>query len=542
MNSTTFLSGIAIIAFILYKYSRRFPFHNIPGPKSNSFWLGHLCELFQFPTAVTELQWQETYGGVVRFKVSFGSEQLMITDPKALQHIFQTTDYRWRKSRTRREISRLTSGRGLAWSDGDAHKRQRKIMLPGFSAPEAKNLLPFFLSCASMLCSRWGDIISTSSERSQVFNIPEWTARAALDAIGQAAFDYDFGATGGQGNELGRLYQNLMAKSFSIPSKAGLLMLEVFEYIPTRVMEWMDNHNPRFAPLHRVAQVATTTSRNLVAMKSNALLESRNKKDVMSVLVKANLDVSQNPSARLTEEELLSSMRLLIFAGHETSANTLSWMFYELTCNMNLQSRLREEIRSTERKVMGRGDAEISMQDLESMPLLNAVVKETLRFHPVSPYMFRTSIEDDVLPLSKPITTTTGEVLHELPIPKGTKVFTSISAYNRNTDVFGDDASVFNPDRWLEPGHVKTGVSFGVYANIATFSAGIRSCIGWRFAVLELQAFLYEMLRNFEFTATPQVHNVRRVTAFVMIPSIEGELEKGSQMPLKVAFAPREED
>ncbi len=61
---------------------------------------------------------------------------------------------------------------------------------------------------------------------------------------------------------------------------------------------------------------------------------------------------------------------------------------------------------------------------------MNAL-KETFRYHPVVYNIFRYASQDDVLPLSTPITTTSGKVLHELPIPKGTQVIASIAAYNR---------------------------------------------------------------------------------------------------------------
>ncbi|KAJ3892341.1 cytochrome P450 [Lentinula edodes] len=566
--------GFIIGAYIIYNVNKRSPFWNIPGPRSHSFILGHICELFQNQVGLTDFEWQETYGNVVRFKASFGSDYLMISDPKALQRVFQTSGYRWRKTPQRREFSRLTSGKGLAWADGmdntplpylclktlagDVHKRQRKIMLPGFSAPEAKNFFPFFSSCAAMLCSRWTDIISASSEQYQVFNVSEWMSRAALDAIGQglmnfrslrllpytlssAAFDYDFGATKDQDTELSKLYQGLMAKTFGAPSKTALLLLELFQYVPTSVMEFVNNHNPRFSSLHRVAHVAEATARHLVDTKSDLLSEGKNKKDIMSLLVKANQDAALHPKARLSEEELLAQMRVLLFAGHETSSTMLSFALFELVRNPELQSRIRKEIRSVEKNIEERGDTEFTAQDLESMPLLGATVKETLRFHPVAMHLFRVAVEDDILPLSKPIITTTGEILHELVVPKGTRIVGSVPAYNRNKDVFGDDSFEFNPDRWLE-GHVNNDVSLGVYANLATFSAGIRSCIGWRFAVLELQAFLVELIRNFEFEATPALERIRREAAFVMTPTIEGELGKGSQMPLKVAFSARDNE
>ncbi|KAE9402806.1 cytochrome P450 [Gymnopus androsaceus JB14] len=545
MDPPTYFIGITIAAcvYVLYKVTESSVLDNIPGPSSTSFLLGNLGELMQNQAGLTEFSWQETYGDVVKFKASFGINRFLISDPKALQHILQTSGYRWVKFQERKEFSRMTSGRGLLWADEDAHKRQRKVMLPGFGTPEAKNFLPLFLSCAASMSQRWSDIISSEKDQSHVFNIPEWASRATLDAIGQAAFDYNFGATDDHENELGKAYQNMFVNAFGSPSKTSLVMLELLQFLPLSLMEFLNDNNPsrRMAGIRKVTKVANGIAKELVSTKSEALLEGKGKKDIMSLLVKAN--AGENPKGQLSEDELISQMRVLILAGHETTSNTLAWLLYELVRNPELQRKLRAEIRAAEKVASLRGESELKIQDLEGMPLLGATIRETLRFHPVALHLFRTAKEDDVLPLSTPITTTHGEVLTEIPMPKGSRVVLSISAYNRNKKLFGEDAHVFNPYRWLEAGHVKKGnVSLGPFANLATFSGGNRSCIGWRFALIELQAFAVELLSNFEFSATSKTEKIRREAALAMVPTIEGEVENGAQLPLRVAFAPKGEE
>ncbi|KAJ3817458.1 cytochrome P450 [Lentinula raphanica] len=530
---------VSAIVYTCYKATRRSVLAKIPGPASKSIVLGNMGELMQNQAGLTEISWQKTYGNVVRFKAPFGMDRLLVSDPKALQHILMTSGYRWRKYEERKELSRITSGKGLLWADGNTHKRQRKVMLPGFGTPEAKNFLPLFFSCAATITRRWSDILQTTEDQSCVFNFPEWVSRATLDAIGQAAFDYNFGATDDHENELGKAYQNMLLNTFGSPSAGALISLELFQLLPISLVEFINDHNPlsRFKSVHRVTKVANAVAKELVSAKYNALLEDKSKHDIMSLLVKAN--AGENPKARLTEAEMISQMRVLLLAGHETTANTLSWLFYELVRDLDLQNKLREEIRAAEKVAAARGDSELTIVDLEKMQLLGATVKELLRYHPVAIHMFRRADEDDVLPLSTPVTTTTGEILTELPVPKGTRTIISITAYNRNKQLFGEDAHVFNPYRWLEPDHVKKGISLGPFANLATFSGGIRSCIGWRFAVIEMQAFIVELLSNFEFSATPQIDKIRREAALVMVPTIEGEVEKGSQLPLRVTFAPK---
>ncbi|OJA18405.1 hypothetical protein AZE42_06397 [Rhizopogon vesiculosus] len=101
------------------------------------------------------------------------------------------------------------------------------------------------------------------------------------------------------------------------------------------------------------------------------------------------------------------------------------------------------------------------------MPYTAAVMKENLRFCPVGYHIYRYASQADVLPLSQPITTRFGAVIHELPVPKGTRIVASIAAYNRNKDLWGEDAHEFNPERWLNgTAKEKKTTPLGVYSNL----------------------------------------------------------------------------
>jgi cytochrome P450 len=138
-----------------------------------------------------------------------------------------------------------------------------------------------------------------------------------------------------------------------------------------------------------------------------------------------------------------------MIAGHETTANSLSWALFELTRHPEIQNKLRAEIRE---KIAEKDHSVFSGNDYENMPYLTAVVKvnrtflslhltwvsfsyltaqETLRLWPVAYILYREAAADDVLPLSKSITLTNGKVVNELPIPKGQKIIASVIEYNR---------------------------------------------------------------------------------------------------------------
>ncbi|KAF9014739.1 cytochrome P450 [Hymenopellis radicata] len=131
--------------------------------------------------------------------------------------------------------------------------------------------------------------------------------------------------------------------------------------------------------------------------------------------VQANLN--EKTGKGLTKEEMLSSMQTVMGAGHETTANSLSWTLYELAKHPEVA-----------RGNLGGRKGARSADDQSSGILIDAV-QEILRLHPVSYYGNREVAKDDVLPLSKR-TTTDGRTIQEVAVPKGTSVYISLAEYN----------------------------------------------------------------------------------------------------------------
>ncbi|KAF4621387.1 hypothetical protein D9613_000522 [Agrocybe pediades] len=529
--------SLATVVYLIYRRKTRISVSYVPGPEPESFVLGNLPEIFQSQAGVPDFKYQRLYGDVVRVKGAFGEDRLLISDPKALQYIFHTSGYGFLKWPERTEISRILMGRGLLWADADIHKRQRKVMLPGFGAPESRSFVPIFRRVGSELTAQWTDILASSPDQTSVFNVASWLSRATMDSIGEAAFDYQFGALRNTDNEFMKAYFGLMSDTLGSPPKSAIFMQTIF---PVWVLQLMSQFSQARNLVHarHTANLANEVTRELVKSKADALLQGKGNKDILSLLVKAN--ASEKSSTRLTDEEMLAQMRTILLAGHETSATTLCWVLLELARNPDVQKKLRDEIRTTEHAIHARGDDDFTAADLDNMPYLSAVIKESMRFHPALYQNYRQAAHDDVLPLSKPIKTLDDREINTLPIPKGMKIILSIAAYNRNTEIFGEDAHVYNPDRWLRDNGDKKGPTLGVYGNLLTFSGGVRACIGWRFAVYEVLALTVEIINNFELSLSPDIARLRREACLVMLPTLEGEQLKGENLPLRVTIAARD--
>ena len=90
-----------------------------------------------------------------------------------------------------------------------------------------------------------------------------------------------------------------------------------------------------------------------------------------------------------------------LVAGHETTATATTWAIYQLTQDLSIQSRLREELRALD-------DVSPSLDELNALPYLDMFVKEVLRFYAPVPWTARVATRDDVVPLARPYTDTKG--------------------------------------------------------------------------------------------------------------------------------------
>ncbi|KAK0438180.1 cytochrome P450 [Desarmillaria tabescens] len=448
-------------AFLRFK-GRRSIVWKIRGPPSPSALLGHE-HLLRSRQHVGDLEteWYQQYGAVYRTKGCFGHDVLSVADPKALQYIFHSSGYRFPKTGDTDRINGAAMGRGLATVKGEIHQRQRKILGPAFTASQLRLFLTVFQASAMKLTEQ----INQRVEDGRVLNMLEWTSKAALDILGITSFRYEFNSlTGGQ-TELMAAVNNLFGESMMWPTTVELLYTALWRILPGWLLvplEWIPSRATM--RLSHFRNVATKVSRPVFEKQ---LREVENdihpaEKDIVNVLAMSHLN--DDARKKMDDAEIDSQLATFVLAGHDTTANTMAWLLYELSLHPEDQARIREEISQTKSKTSGA----LTSSDYDSMVWLNACIKEALRFHPLGHTLYRQPAQDDVLPLSEPITTSDGQVYSHIPIRKGQAILASIYTYNRLPSVWGEDADEWNPRRFLDGRDVKQ-TSLGVYANLLTF-------------------------------------------------------------------------
>ncbi|KAI6017137.1 cytochrome P450, partial [Pisolithus marmoratus] len=465
--------------------------------------------------------WAKEYGVAYEVPTTLGGKKIVLTDPRALAHHYARESWVYVQTKLARSFLEHTFGRGILWSQGEDHKRQRKSLTPAFSQAAIRNLTPIFYSSAHKARSAWEAMIDTSSGNSTVIEVQNWMDHISLDTIGLAGFSHDFGSLDGKSTPITEIFSTFGSSKRSAMNVGLVLLSEVFpllEYVPT----------PRTKLFHEMQRIVENISTGLLARtrkeKEEGVLDGKEDKSIIGVLIKAN---DSDSSIHLTHEEVLGQMKVLLVAGYETTSISMTWALPELAGNPDIQSKLRQELLTL-------GEEPTYDQQQHSLPYLDAVVHETLRVHPPMSDFIRVADEDDVIPLSEPVVTQSGEVVNSISIARGTQIGIPVSCVNKSTEIWRADAKVFRPERWLEEdGIPKKAQDIQAYRHILTFIDGPRTCLGKGFAVAEFKAVMSVLVKNFVFEMRdgPDTR-VELGRGFLPRPKIVGE--EGTDVPLRV--------
>ncbi|KAH9941852.1 cytochrome P450 [Epithele typhae] len=454
----------------------RSPLDNIPGPPRGEFlYVLHKSIGWGFIQNLTE-----SYPGIAKLHGPLGHRMLYVWDPAALHHIVVKDQYIYEEAAW---FNLLRFGPGLLATLGDTHRRQRKLLNPtaiGRRVGASPGGVPVEL-----------DVLA-------------WMGRTALELIGQAGLGHSFDPlTADTPDEFATI-----VKSFG-PSLVLMNHLRrVLPYIPSigppafqaKVVELFPHRGiqgvKRF--IDRLHDESLKIYRGKIAAmeKGNeeVLKQVGEGKDVMSILIRANMEASEED--RLPEEEVIAQISTFIFAAMDTTSNALALTLQELGDHPEAQDRVRAEILAA---LDGRETLE--HDELVALPFLDAVCRETLRLHAPVTQVFRETRQDVVLPLSQPIRGVDGALVREIAVPRDTTVAIGILSANRNKAVWGEDAEAWRPERWLQPlpATVQDAKVPGIYSNLMTFLGGGRACIGFKFSQLEMKCVLCLLLAKFTF-------------------------------------------
>jgi cytochrome P450 len=140
----------------------------------------------------------------------------------------------------------------------------------------------------------------------------------------------------------------------------------------------------------------------------------------------------------------MAEIPTFLLAGHDTTSNGLAWIIFELSQRPDLQLQLRQELSVIQLSSSTQDNEPLTVDELsalEKLPLLDAVVRESLRLHAPVPATIRIAERDDVIPVAKPYMDKNGTMHESIEVRKGDIVPVHLIAVNRSKDLWGDDAA-----------------------------------------------------------------------------------------------------
>lgn len=284
-----------------------------------------------------------------------------------------------------------------------------------------------------------------------------WSTRVTLDIIGIAGFGQDFNSLKNPDDEFAEQYNELLEPT---TEKAAFFALTLVfpDWLIRSIPFWKIPRN-----LNRISANLKTFAYNLAKDRRAELdspkmtaSEKESRHDILSLLVKSN---------DFTDLELSHQVLTMMAAGHETTSSTLAWCAYLLAKHPKIQTEVRQEVRDNLPSPDNHPSETITATTIDAMPLLNAVCNEVTRLYPTVPVTTRIVSRQTQL---------CGHVL-----PEGTNIYICPWATNRSKQFWGEDASEFKPERWInkDGSSNNTGGATSNYSN-TTFLHGPRSCIG----------------------------------------------------------------
>lgn len=424
---------------------------NPPGPKGE-FLIGNMRQ-FRRQRLDFLMSNMSNYGDIVFMR--FGPRALyQLNNPDAIQYVLVKAADKFYKSPMLKRATRKAIGEGLLTSEGEFHKRQRKLVQPAFHHNRIARYAEVMVDYTTQMLNGW--------KPGQQRDIHHEMMRLTMQIVARTLFDADVSSdadTIGQAISIGiEATSERITKPFALP-----------EWIPT----------PLNVKRRKAAEVITHTIMNII----NARRESgEDTGDLLSMLLMGQDENGEG----MTDKQIYDEVVTLFIAGHETTANALSWTLYLLALHPEIEAKLVDELRAV------LGEYPPTVDDLGKLRYTDQVIKESMRLYPPAWVITRQAIED--------------VSIGGYEIPAGSIVLMSPYVMHRHPR-YWDEPEKFMPERFVPDweDHIPKYAYF-------PFGGGPRICVGNQFALMEANLVLATLIQRCSLTLGQQVETEPLVT------------------------------
>jgi cytochrome P450 len=416
-----------------------------PGPPGH-WLLGHIPG-FRHDVLGLMNESARRYGDVVRFRL--GPQVVhLLNHPDHVAHVLQKHARNFDKQTRSARFIQSVTGDSLLTANGEFWQRQRRLLQPAFHHQNIAGFADQMTAATRDMAERWREIADTGES----LDVASEMMRLTYTIVGRTLFSAEVGA---DAETMERAMQVILPHTFG---RLGRIF-NWPDWVPTpenrrfgRALRDVDGVVYRIIEQHRQRQGTGQPDRDLLAM----LLRVRD----------------PETGAGMSDRQLRNETITFLLAGHETTANALTWTFYLLSQHPGVAARLRDEVTS----VLG-GRAP-TLADLPRLSLTKRVIRESMRLYPPIWIIERRVIADDEV--------------GGFHLPAGSAVVIAPYALHRHAQ-FWEAPETFDPERFAG----------GTPEAYIPFGAGPRFCIGSEFAMLEAQLITAMVVQSFALRLVP---------------------------------------
>ncbi|XP_019875047.2 cytochrome P450 4d2-like [Aethina tumida] len=464
-----FYVSVALVALSLaYWYYLQYKFRalkDIPGPKPIPF-LGNVMPGSLKGILDFMVKLHETYGENV--KLWTGPKlRVLITNPDDVEKILSSQIHLTKSSTF--DLLKVWLGEGVLVQGGSVWKKTRRMLTPSFHFKILENFMTTFNQSSTNLVKKLDEVAGKPS-----VDIYKLVTLHTLDVICETSMGFKLNALDESSeNE----YVKWNSKMLKLLSERVFSVWKMNEFLFTTFASSRDVYR-------KAIEVTQNLSRTVIQNRLKKLEEEGGKinlpEDEIGIKSKvALIDTLVNPANNLTPEQIRSEIDTFMFAGHDTTASSISFTLYEIARHPDIQQKLYEEIVS----VIGLDDVEMTTSQLHDLKYMEMVIKESLRVH--SPIIMVERC------LTEPFE------IGNITYPTGTILTPFLYAMHMDKNLYPDPYK-FDPERF-SPDNCAKRHKFA----FVPFSAGPRNCIGQRYAIFEMKTTILKILQNFELSPVP---------------------------------------
>ncbi len=388
------------------------------------------------------------YGDIVHYRL-LTNDSYQLNHPDYIQQVLVTQADKFEKSALDRAILRRALGDGLLITEGKFYRRQRKLVQPAFHSKRISAYADLMVDLTERLMDDWHD--------GAAIDVHEAMSTVTRRIVLKALFDTDETPETEEIAEavdtINHISEDAYKRGFVYP-------------------EWLPMPSVR-AGKRAVAQI----DRLILGIIEERRQSGEDKGDLLSMLLLAQ---DEDDGAGMSDRQVRDEAVTLFVAGHETTANALSWALYLLARHPAVEAKLHAEL---DQALAGRAP---TLSDLAQLPYTDRIIKEAMRLYPPA-WMLnaRTPLED--------------VTIDGYTLPRGSMIF--ISPYVMHHDArYFPEPDQFDPDRWT-PAFEKALPRYAYFP----FGGGPRVCIGNSFALMEARLVLATVAQHYTFSITDTI-------------------------------------